>query len=386
MTVSLDFATLPPEINSARMYSGPGSDPMLAAASAWKGLAAELRVTVLSYDSVLRALTGEEWYGPASASMAAAAAPYLAWMSTTAAQAEESAVQAAAAAAAYEAAFSATVAPTVITANRAQLMVLVATNVLGQNTPAIAAVEAQYCEMWAQDAMAMYGYAGSSAAATRLSQFLEPQHNTNPAGLLAQQSTLAQLMSAVPNVLQGLASSNTSASAPSGLLSTLLSGNGQSWLATLWSEFGPNANIWNTIASTGFLLPSNMVTPFLGMLGTAAVADAAEDALGTTGSGALGGALSSPLGSVGGQAGLAAAGNAAIVGKLSVPPSWTGAAPLASPLGSALGGTPMVAPPPTAAAGMPGMPFGNMAGQPFGRALPQYGFRPTFVARPPAAG
>ncbi|MEK1266101.1 PE/PPE C-terminal domain-containing protein, partial [Mycobacterium ulcerans] len=87
-----------------------------------------------------------------------------------------------------------------------------------------------------------------------------------------------------------------------------------------------------------------------------------------------------------GQAGLAAAGNAAIVGKLSVPPSWTGAAPLASPLGSALGGTPMVAPPPTAAAGMPGMPFGNMAGQPFGRALPQYGFRPTFVARPPAAG
>ncbi|ACC41126.1 PPE family protein, PPE31 [Mycobacterium marinum M] len=386
MTASLDFATLPPEINSARMYSGPGSAPMLAAASAWKGLAAELRVTVLSYDSVLRALTGEEWYGPASASMAAAAAPYVAWMSTTAAQAEESAVQAAAAAAAYEAAFSATVAPTVITANRAQLMVLVATNVLGQNTPAIAAVEAQYCEMWAQDAMAMYGYAGSSAAATRLSEFLEPQHNTNPAGLLAQQSTLAQLMSAVPNVLQGLASSNTSASAPSGLLSTLLSGNGQSWLATLWSEFGPNANIWNTIASTGFLLPSNMVTPFLGMLGTAAVADAAEDALGTTGSGALGGALSAPLGSVGGQAGLAAAGNAAIVGKLSVPPSWTGAAPLASPLGSALGGTPMVAPPPTAAAGMPGVPFGNMAGQPFGRALPQYGFRPTFVARPPAAG
>lgn len=100
MTASLDFATLPPEINSARMYSGPGSAPMLAAASAWKGLAAELRVTVLSYDSVLRALTGEEWYGPASASMAAAAAPYVAWMSTTAAQAEESAVQAAAAAAA----------------------------------------------------------------------------------------------------------------------------------------------------------------------------------------------------------------------------------------------------------------------------------------------
>ncbi|NKE28150.1 hypothetical protein FVP32_18575, partial [Mycobacterium tuberculosis] len=38
------------------------------------------------------------------------------------------------------------------------------------------------------------------------------------------------------------------------------------------------------------------------------------------------------------------------------------------------------------AAGMPGMPFGTMGGQGFGRAVPQYGFRPNFVARPPAAG
>jgi PPE-repeat protein len=40
MTAALDFAALPPEINSARMYTGPGSGPMLAAASAWHGLAA----------------------------------------------------------------------------------------------------------------------------------------------------------------------------------------------------------------------------------------------------------------------------------------------------------------------------------------------------------
>lgn len=33
----------------------------------------------------------------------------------------------------------------------------VATNILGQNTPAIAATETQYAEMWAQDAAAMYG-------------------------------------------------------------------------------------------------------------------------------------------------------------------------------------------------------------------------------------
>ena len=54
-----------------------------------------------------------------------------------------------------------------IAANRTQLASLVATNIFGQNTPAIAANEAQYGEMWAQDATAMYGYAANSAAARR---------------------------------------------------------------------------------------------------------------------------------------------------------------------------------------------------------------------------
>ena len=160
MTTVLDFAMLPPEINSARMYSGAGSSPMLAAASAWKGLSAELRSTALSYGRVLSALTDEEWHGPASAAMASAAMPYVAWMNTTAAQAEQTATQAEAAAAAYDTAFAATVPPPEIAANRAQLPKLVATNTLGHNTPAIAANEAQYAQMWAQDASAMYGYAG----------------------------------------------------------------------------------------------------------------------------------------------------------------------------------------------------------------------------------
>ncbi len=114
--------------------------------------------------------------------MAAAAAPYVAWMNTTAAQAEETGSQAKAAVAAYEAAFAATVPPPVIEANRALLMMLIATNILGQNTPAIAATEAHYMEMWAQDATAMYAYAGSSATASQLAPFTEPPQTTNTAG------------------------------------------------------------------------------------------------------------------------------------------------------------------------------------------------------------
>ncbi len=139
----MDFAALPPEVNSGRMYAGPGAGPMLAAAAAWDGLAADLHSTAASYSSVISGLTGGPWIGPTSTSMAAAAAPYVTWMSATATQAEQTASQARAAASAYEAAFGMTVPPPVIAANRAQLAALIATNILGQNTPAIMATEAQ---------------------------------------------------------------------------------------------------------------------------------------------------------------------------------------------------------------------------------------------------
>ncbi|MGA9358569.1 MAG: PPE family protein, partial [Mycobacterium sp.] len=134
----MDFALLPPEINSARMYAGPGSGPTLAAAAAWEALAADLQSTASSYQSAIAGLTAGSWLGPSSASMAAAAAPYVAWMRATAAQAEHTANQATAAAAAYDAAFAETVPPPVVAANRSLLMTLVATNLFGQNTPAIA--------------------------------------------------------------------------------------------------------------------------------------------------------------------------------------------------------------------------------------------------------
>ena len=225
----MDFALLPPEVNSGRMYAGPGSGPMMAAATAWNGLAAELQSTSASYESVISELSGGSWLGPSSASMAAAAAPYVDWMTAAAGQAEQTATQAKAAAAAYEAAFAMTVPPAVITANRTLLMTLIATNIFGQNTAAIAATETDYAEMWAQDTAAMYGYAGSSAAASTLTPFTSPPPTTNPAGAGSQAAAVtqsstssgSQLMSALPQALQSLASSTTAA-APAQSLSDLL--------------------------------------------------------------------------------------------------------------------------------------------------------------------
>src|ERR1700678_466150 len=205
----VDFGALPPEINSGRMYAGAGSGPLAAAAVAWEGLASQLGSAAQSYRAVVSDLTAGPWVGPSSLSMAAAAAPYVAWMSTTASQAEQTASQLISAIAAYEAAFTATVPPPVIVANRSLLAMLVATNILGQNTPAIAATEAQYAEMWAQDAAAMYGYAGASAAATTLTPFSAPTQNTNPAGTGTQAAAVTQAAAspagATPNTLSQVA-------------------------------------------------------------------------------------------------------------------------------------------------------------------------------------
>lgn len=69
----MDFGALPPEINSARIYSGPGSRPLMQAAAAWQRLANELTATAASYSSVISGLTGDDWLGPSALSMAAAA-------------------------------------------------------------------------------------------------------------------------------------------------------------------------------------------------------------------------------------------------------------------------------------------------------------------------
>jgi PPE-repeat protein len=133
----LDFGTLPPDINSGRMYAGPGAGPMLAAAAAWGVLAAELYSTASSYGSVISDLASG-WLGPSSIAMTDAATPYVSWISAAAGQAAATGAQAKAAVAAYEAAFAMTVPPPVIAANRALLMMLIATNVsvFTENRPA----------------------------------------------------------------------------------------------------------------------------------------------------------------------------------------------------------------------------------------------------------
>jgi PPE-repeat protein len=388
----MDFGALPPEINSGRMYSGAGPGPLLTAAATWDELADELTSTASSYQSVVEGL-GNSWQGPSSTSMAAAAAPYVAWMNATAAQAEETATQARAAVAAYEAAFAATVPPPVIVANRTLLMALIATNILGQNTPAIAATEAHYMQMWAQDAAAMYGYAGSASAATQLTPFTEPPQTTNPAAEPLQaaavtQSTststasnlgteLTQFIDSLPTALQNLA--NGLLQSPTTASGNLLSGLSLPQLGSLSLPPGLEADLtnWNTIFSTIASGPYSLQGltsipggPFLSFGQAYAWGQNGQGAAAfLAGPKAITGALA-PLASEVGMPHLSAAfgggpvsgsmGRAALVGSMSVPQGWTQAAPEIRTLAAALPTNLAAATPEVAMANQGGM-FGQMA-------------------------
>lgn len=158
------YSMLPPEVNSTRVFTGTGPMPMLAAAAAWDVLGDELHTAATSFGSLTSNLTSATWQGPASLAMSRVAANYLEWLSASAAQAQDVAGLARAAAEGFEAALAATVHPAAVAANREQVVALVATNLFGQHTPAIAAIESSYEQMWAQDVSAMASYHAETAA------------------------------------------------------------------------------------------------------------------------------------------------------------------------------------------------------------------------------
>ena len=335
-----DFAARPPEINSALIYSGAGAGPLMAASSAFNNLSSELSSNAASYESVISQLTGSEWQGPSSEAMAAAAQPYITWLGTTSGQLREAATQATASAAAYETAFSASIPPPVIAANRTALAALVATNILGQNTPAIAANEALYGEFWAQDAAAMYGYASASAAAATLSPLTPPAETTNPAGQGQQaaavssavgsngttatlNNTLGSLQSAVSSSANQAASAAQSLpvggllSAVNGLLGVPIVSNGiyNIGVTLAWNSAMMTATLpllGHFLAGSPFGVMISDTTPLGAGLG-----------FGSTLAGASSGVGGATLAS-------ASMGAASGVGGMSVPAAWSAATPAAA--------------------------------------------------------
>jgi PPE-repeat protein len=385
-----DFAARPPEVNSTLIYSGAGAGPMMAAAASFSSLSSELNTNAAAYESVISQLTGSEWQGPSSSAMAAAAQQNIEWLQTTSVQLQEAAAKATASAAAYEAAFSASIPPPVVFANRAQLAMLVATNILGQNTPAIAANEAMYGEFWAQDATAMGAYAANAATAAQVTPLTPPAESTNPAGSGAQAAAVASAVnsnaanSGTNGLLSSLQSASSAAATPSASIGDELTGLYQaiqgfagvplisngfnsidvtlSWCIMMMASALGTLN--HFVAGAPFGVTIGDVTPLGAGLG-----------FGTTLAGSSSGL---------GGATLAGMGTAAEVGGMSVPAGWSAAAPAAA--GEAtLAGTGWTAAADTAVTGtggapgiMPGMASaGGKAGMGIGG--PRYGVKPRVM-------
>ncbi|KCA15814.1 PPE family protein PPE19 [Mycobacterium tuberculosis TKK-01-0064] len=366
----VDFGALPPEINSARMYAGPGSASLVAAAKMWDSVASDLFSAASAFQSVVWGLTTGSWIGSSAGLMVAAASPYVAWMSVTAGQAELTAAQVRVAAAAYETAYGLTVPPPVIAENRAELMILIATNLLGQNTPAIAVNEAEYGEMWAQDAAAMFGYAAATATATEaLLPFEEAPEMTSAGGLLEQAAAVEeasdtaaanQLMNNVPQALQQLAqpTQGTTPSSKLGGLWKTVSPH-RSPISNIVSMLNNHVSMTNSGVSMASTLHS-MLKGFAPAAAAQAVQTAAQN--GVRAMSSLGSQLGSSLGSSGLGAGVAAnLGRAASVGSLSVPPAWAAANQAVTPAARALPLTSLTSAAQTAPGHMlGGLPLGQL--------------------------
>jgi PPE-repeat protein len=344
----------PPEVNSSLMYSGAGSGPLMAAASAWDELAADLEATAASYQTVLTQLTGATWLGPSSERMAAATTPYVDWLAGTAGQAAQTSAQARFAAAAYESAFASTVEPAVIAANRALLAALVATNFLGQNTPAIAATEALYMEMWFQDGLTMDTYATLAQQAVVLPQ-QTPAPTASDGGTSADAAAAAQstaqsasstgtnLATALQNLFPSLSSNSTSGNGLSSAASTALSD-----VAVPAATTNALSSAAPTVATaTGSILPVQLIyyaTMFASMpakmlismsnsMGASQAMQAGQQAMLADVTSILDGKMKAMMASISGQmrgfgsAISAQLASASKLGGLSVPNGWAQAAP-----------------------------------------------------------
>lgn len=324
----MDYGGLPPEINSGRIWAGIGSGPLAASSAAWQALAAELGSAGAAFQAVVTTLVSGPWLGPSSISMAAAAAPYVVWMLATAAQAEQAAGAAAQAAMIFEAVRAGVVPPAEIEANRALLATLIATNFLGVNTPAIAATEADYERMWAQDGTVLYGYASDAAALTGSTlPFVPAAPDTNPAGLAAQAAAVGQATGSAPGTATQNIAGAAQASMPAGF-------DAQSMLSMAPQLFSAAPQMLQGLASPimsggGLGQFQSLLSPFMSMFSNPGMFGQGAGGLGSLAGVAATPGMSGGVSGLGGGVSAAGAGVEAVAGRtaslggLSIPATWT---------------------------------------------------------------
>lgn len=340
---------LPPEIISALIYSGPGSWSWIEAAAMWQELSLELEQSLRSYTAELSTLAAG-WQGPSYLAMTQAVEPYLSWLDVTAQQCQQVAAALQTVTAAYEFTHFTVVPPPVVAANRTRLAVLVATNFLGINAPAIAETEAEYNAMWVTDAAAMTQYQASSTAATaQLTQFSAPMTVANPDGTNVQSDAVSEAAAqGTGNTANAIGDVLNDLNMPAGF-------NPNSGWFKYWSTWGNQ-----TIAGG---LPINLLSYLAQFSSAQSLSSVGGDigaglAEGTAALSSSEASLISAIGSAGSLAPNGSLGVAVTVGKLMSPPAVVGLLPGATQPAVQLASA--VSPLPPGAAPPPALPLTPM--------------------------
>lgn len=360
--MTVDFASLPPEVNSGLIFGGPGPAELVVAANSWQSLAADLRGSASSVEALISTLAQDSWSGTSSEAMVTASGPYVEWLHLTAAQAEDSAAKIRLAVGAFETAQASSVHPALVIANRMQLASLVATNAFGQNSPAIAAVEAEYGEMWSQDVSAMLSYQTQAAGFATLAPLEDPPSLAGTAADLlpvAQSEAAATLTAAsqvasdapdvtLPSLQDVVAPAFTAAQTLASPVGSLMQP------AMMLLSSGMQFGMQGANSATGAALPAE-ANWTSALMGSEAKLPATTGYSGTAASAALGearlaGALSVPAGWAGAVAGIE---NGATASALSNLNATTGDALMTEQAAAAGGGTPMLPMAPSSAGATP---------------------------------
>jgi PPE-repeat protein len=310
-----DAAAVPPELNHTMMSTGDLGASLVAAAAGYESVADMLMAELTSMGLNTSTTAAVGWQGPGGVMMQMTAADFMAVCAAASAWVRVGQVQAAEVATAHTLALDSMIPAEVCLTNRSTQAGLVASNVFGQNTPGIVALDAQYYgEFWVQNATARTGY--GSVVTTALGALATPApfsptaaNPAGPAAAVAQDAAVQGSQSA----LQASAKTMTqvadspvkdAASSPESMVSSL---GGQ--MGGLVGQFGQVGSMFGQVGQLPQMLGQapQMLSGMLGPLGSmqgmnaSSAAALAPQAAGSVGMPGLGGV--SALASAGGGGG-----------------------------------------------------------------------------------
>ncbi|CLU99998.1 PPE family protein [Mycobacterium tuberculosis] len=165
---------IPAEYISNIIYEGPGADSLFFASGQLRELAYSVETTAESLEDELDELD-ENWKGSSSDLLADAVERYLQWLTKHSRQILETAYVIDFLAYVYEETRHKVVPPATIANNREEVHRLIASNVAGVNTPAIAGLDAQYDQYRARNVAVMNAYVSwTRSALSDLPRWREP--------------------------------------------------------------------------------------------------------------------------------------------------------------------------------------------------------------------